>query len=158
MKEFELISMSTCFKQKRKRSTGTWMDRNGYTHQIDHIFVNKRFASSVRSSKLNWGVSIQRYGYKHDHCAIILELKLRFKKQYKSQNIYNRNKLVNPSLINEYNQKINCRMNNKTDIINTNNELEEYEYKYEQNENNNVINTRNNNQKWLKFKDTMLDI
>eukprot|EP01084_Bolivina_argentea_P040838 75385_1 len=79
MEEFELVAISTYFKPRKGRSTATWIDKYNKGYQIDHILINKRFASSVKSAKMNWNITLHRYGYKYDHCAVVVDLKLRFK-------------------------------------------------------------------------------
>eukprot|EP01084_Bolivina_argentea_P319421 554038_1 len=41
MEEFELIAISTYFRPRKGRSTGTWIDKYKTLYQMDHILVNK---------------------------------------------------------------------------------------------------------------------
>eukprot|EP01084_Bolivina_argentea_P050001 91945_1 len=102
MEEFELVAISTYFKPRKSRSTGTWIDKYNQSYQIDHILVNKRWASSIRNSKMNWNVTLHRFGYKRDHCAITIDLNLRFAIRKDINGKYNRKKFKNKQLAMKY--------------------------------------------------------
>ena len=62
MNNVSLRCVSTYFQPRRKRSNATYMNvqPDKAPSQIDHILISSRLASSVRSCKVKWGVSIIR--------------------------------------------------------------------------------------------------
>ena len=81
MHKFGLVCSSTYFQPKRRHSNATFMNiqPDKPPSQIDHIFVSRRWASSVRSCAVKWGLPIQAYGRKYDHALVEMKFKLRLK-------------------------------------------------------------------------------
>ena len=69
MKKHRLVAASTLHKPRRNHTNATFIPRDTRYRpkQLDYILCSSRWVSSVRSSRVRWGVSIQRWGRKYDH-------------------------------------------------------------------------------------------
>ena len=69
MKKHQLIAASTLHKPRRNHTNATFIPRDARFRpkQLDYILCSTRWVSSVRSSRVRWGISIQRWGRKYDH-------------------------------------------------------------------------------------------
>ena len=69
MQSHNLFAVSTIHQPRRGHTNATFMPRDPRykPQQIDYILCSKRWCTSVRSSRVKWGISIQRWGRKYDH-------------------------------------------------------------------------------------------
>ena len=69
MKNNNLVAASILHQPRRGHTNATFMprDRRYRPRQIDYILCSKRWASSVCSSRVRWGITLQRWGRKFDH-------------------------------------------------------------------------------------------
>ena len=72
MNKTELRCVSTYFQPRKNHSNATYMNKQQgkAPSQIDYVIVSSRWASSVRSSKVTWGIPIMVHGRKFDHGLI----------------------------------------------------------------------------------------
>ena len=69
MKKHRLVAASTIHKPRRNHTNATFIQRDTRYKplQLDYILCSTRWVSSVRSSRVRWGVSLQRWGRFYDH-------------------------------------------------------------------------------------------
>ena len=69
MRRHRLIAASTLHQPRRGLTNATFIPRDPQCkpRQIDYILCSRRWASSVRRSRVRWGVTIQRWGRHFDH-------------------------------------------------------------------------------------------
>ena len=81
MTRFELRCVSTYFQPRKNHSNATYLNvqTDKPPSQIDHVIVSNRWATSVRSCEVKWGLSMQFFGRKYDHGLIQFKFKLRLK-------------------------------------------------------------------------------
>ena len=79
MRRHRLVAASTLHQPRRGHTNATFISRNPEykPSQIDYVLCSKRWTSSVRSSRVRWGVSIQRWGRHFDHGLVECEWKVR---------------------------------------------------------------------------------
>ena len=79
MRRHRLVAASTLHQPRRGHTNATFIPRNSLykPSQIDYILCSKRWVSSVRSSRVRWGVSIQRWGRRFDHGLVECGWKMR---------------------------------------------------------------------------------
>ena len=77
LRKFNLSAVSTFFqpgkhKNSPRRSNATYLKKDPIykPSQIDYAIVSKRWASSIRSCKVKWGIACQRWG-RHYHLGMI---------------------------------------------------------------------------------------
>ena len=69
MQKHNLFAASTIHQPRRGHTNATFLPRDPKykPRQIDYILCSKRWCTSVRSSRVKWGIAIQRWGRKYDH-------------------------------------------------------------------------------------------
>ena len=69
MKNQQLVAASTLHKPRRNHTNPIFIlrDTRYKPKQLDYILCSSCWVTSVRSSRVRWGISIQRWGRKYDH-------------------------------------------------------------------------------------------
>jgi hypothetical protein len=85
MRRHSLTAISTFFQPKKRKSNATYLPKDPayQPSQIDYALISSRWATSVRSCKVQWGISQQRWGHFYDHGLISCMIKTRIKMQRK---------------------------------------------------------------------------
>ena len=79
MKNHRLVAASTIHQPQRGHTNATFIPRDTRykPHQLDYILCSVRWVTSVRSSRVRWGPSIQRWGRIFDHGLVECTWKMR---------------------------------------------------------------------------------
>ena len=85
MRRHSLTAISTFFQPRKRKSNATYLPKDPayQPSQIDYVLISSRWATSVRSCKVQWGISQQRWGHFYDHGLISCMIKTRIKMQRK---------------------------------------------------------------------------
>ena len=88
MRRHRLIAASTLHQPRRGKTNATFIPRDPRCkpRQIDYILCSRRWASSMRSSRVRWGVTIQRWGRHFDHGMVECTWKARVVAPKKTHN------------------------------------------------------------------------
>ena len=72
-----LVAASTLHQPRRGHTNATFMPRDPRykPRQIDYILCSRRWVSSVCSSRVRWGITMQRWGRKYDHGLVEVKWK-----------------------------------------------------------------------------------
>ena len=109
-----LRCVSTYFKPRKNHSNATYMNiqQDKPPSQIDHILVSRRWASSVRSCKVKWGISMKAYGRKYDHGLVKMKFKVKLKSK-KQEARKDFSSLYSPDVLKKQDEYIEENLKNK---------------------------------------------